>query len=75
MRIIKIKSLPTPLTLIMVAIVLAAAATWLLPSGQYDKLSAETDTAFKITSGSEVITLPFTQHTLDSLAIKISLQK
>lgn len=75
MRIIKLKSLPTPLTLIMVAIVVAAAATWVLPSGQYDKLSAENDTAFKITSGSEVVTLPFTQHTLDSLAIKIPLQK
>jgi uncharacterized ion transporter superfamily protein YfcC len=75
MKFIKLKSLPTPLTLIMVAIVLAAAATWLLPAGQYDKLSAETDATFKITSGSGVISLPFTQRTLDSLAIKIPLQK
>ncbi len=70
----KPKSLPTPLTLIMLVIVLAAASTWFLPAGQYSKLAAQ-DKAFIITSSSKSVVLPFTQHTLDSLSIKIPLQK
>ena len=31
-------SLPTPYTILMVVIALAAAATWLLPAGTYDTL-------------------------------------
>ncbi len=59
----------------MGAIVLAAIATWLLPAGQYDKLSADNTDSFKISSTSGLVTLPFTQHTLDSLSINIPLQK
>ncbi len=68
------KSLPTPLTLIMLVIIIAAVSTWLLPAGQYSKLAAQ-DKTFVITSASTTTKLPFTQHTLDSLAIKIPLQK
>ena len=75
MQIIKLKSLPTPLTLMMVAIILAAIATWLLPAGQYDKLSADNSASFKISSASDISTLPFTQQTLDSLSIQIPLEK
>ena len=49
-RIVKPKSLPNALTLIMMVIVLAAISTWLLPSGQYSKLSAENNKAFVVTS-------------------------
>ncbi|MEO5944187.1 MAG: hypothetical protein ABIP30_01075, partial [Ferruginibacter sp.] len=71
----KPKSLPNALTLIMLVIVLAAISTWLLPSGQYSKLSVENNQAFVVTSTAGAVSLPFTQHTLDSLAIKIPLQK
>ncbi|RYZ62897.1 MAG: YfcC family protein [Chitinophagaceae bacterium] len=74
MKINRTTSLPTPLTLIMLVIVLAAVATWLLPAGQYSKLAANENT-FAMTSSSATVTLPFTQRTLDSLSIKIPLQK
>ena len=41
MNLKKPKSLPTPLTLIMLVIVIAAVSTWLLPAGQYSKLTAQ----------------------------------
>ncbi|MEP7233267.1 MAG: hypothetical protein ABI691_23615 [Ginsengibacter sp.] len=75
MKIIKLKSLPTPLTLMMVAIILAAITTWLLPAGQYSKLSADNNNAFVMSSTSGTVSMLFTQHTLDSLSIKIALQK
>ena len=74
MKMQKPKSMPTPLTLIMLVIVIAAVSTWLLPAGQYSKLAAQ-DKTFVITSSSTTTKLPFTQHTLDSLSIKIPLQK
>jgi uncharacterized ion transporter superfamily protein YfcC len=70
----KPKSLPTPLTLMMMVIIIAAISTWLLPAGQYSKLSAA-DKTFTVTAPDTTITLPFTQHTLDSLNIKIAVQK
>ncbi len=75
MKMSKPKTLPTPLTLIMLVIVLAAISTWLLPAGQYSKLSADGNQAFAITSTTNTTSLPFTQQTLDSLSIKIPLQK
>lgn len=71
----KPKSLPNALTLIMLVIVLAAISTWFLPSGQYSKLTIDGNHSFVVTSISGTTSLPFTQHTLDSLDIKISLQK
>ncbi len=72
---VKPKSLPTPLTLIMLVIVLAAGSTWLLPAGQYSKLSADGNQAFVVSSASDTVSLLFTQQTLDSLSIKIPVQK
>src|SRR5688572_12627913 len=68
------KSLPSPLTILMIVIILAAICTWLLPAGQYDKLEAN-DKLFVITTESTSTTLPLTQKTLDSLGIQIQLQK
>lgn len=71
----KKKSLPAPITILMMVIVLAAISTWLIPAGQYSKLSVDDNKAFVVTSVSGTKRLPFTQHTLDSLSVKISLQK
>jgi len=68
------KSLPSPLTILMIVIILAAICTWLLPAGQYAKLEAN-DKSFVITTESTTTTLPLTQKTLDSLGISIQLQK
>jgi uncharacterized ion transporter superfamily protein YfcC len=69
------KSLPTPITILMVAIIIAAISTWLLPAGEYNKLSSDNNQSFLITTASGSVKLPFTQKTLDSLSIKISIQK
>src|SRR5690349_19889524 len=68
------RSFPAPLTILMVVIILAAACTWVLPAGQYNKLSVSGQ-SFLITSSSNQVTLPLTQKTLDSLGIRIALQK
>src|SRR6478735_10233531 len=69
------KSYPSPLTILMIVIVIAATTTWLLPAGEYSKLSSVDNKIFRVISASGSTTLPFTQRTLDSLSIKIPLQK
>ncbi len=72
----KKRNLPAPLAILMIVVVAAAMGTWVIPAGQYNKLSAaEGNTAFIISSPAGPVTLPFSQHTLDSLSIKIALQK
>ncbi len=66
------KSLPSPITILMGVIILAALSTWLLPAGQYSKLAVENN-LFNITTNAKTFTLPLTQKTLDSLQIKIPL--
>jgi len=58
----------------MVVIILSAIATWLLPAGAYNKLSAN-EKSFVLTSLSGDTDLPLTQKTLDSLGIIIPIQK
>jgi uncharacterized ion transporter superfamily protein YfcC len=70
----KKRSLPGPIPILMIVIVLAAVCTWLLPAGQYNKLSVS-DKAFSVVTDSNEIKLPLTQHTLDSLGIHINVQK
>ena len=36
----KKRALPGPIPILMIVIILAAICTWLLPAGQYNKLSA-----------------------------------
>lgn len=67
--------LPTATTLMMVVIIFAAISTWLLPAGQYSKLTIDSNKAFVITSKTGTISLPLTQKTLDSLSINIPLEK
>src|SRR5215211_4359116 len=68
------KSLPNPLTILMIVIILAAISTWLLPAGQYAKLETG-GKDFIISTDSGSTTLPLTQKTLDGLGIRIQLQK
>ena len=68
------KSFPGPLVILMCVIILAAIGTWLLPAGQYNKLSV-TGQSFTMTTDSSEIALPLTQKTLDSLGIQIQVEK
>jgi uncharacterized ion transporter superfamily protein YfcC len=67
-------SIPSPITILMGVIILAAVGTWLLPAGQYAKLAAN-DKSLVIATESSVTNLPLTQKTLDSLGILIKVQK
>ncbi|TLV02924.1 YfcC family protein [Dyadobacter luticola] len=67
--------LPSPLTILMIVVILAAISTWLLPAGQYSKLAAEGTDAFVLTSPTGSVKLPFAQKTLDSLSIDIAIGK
>jgi uncharacterized ion transporter superfamily protein YfcC len=58
----------------MIVIILAAICTWLLPAGQYSKLSVIGKTFTMVTDSGD-IALPLTQKTLDSLGIQIKVQK
>ncbi|MBG9376637.1 YfcC family protein [Panacibacter sp. DH6] len=70
----KKRGFPAPLTIIMIVIVLAAIATWFVPAGSYNRLSYG-ENHFVLTSKEAAVTLPATQETLDSLGIKIALEK
>jgi uncharacterized ion transporter superfamily protein YfcC len=69
------RSFPTPITILMLVIALAAIGSWLLPAGQYNKLSAVDGKVFIMNTPSGDVSLPFTQRTLDSFEIRIPIQK
>ena len=69
-------SLPTPYTILMVVIALAAAATWLLPAGTYDTLSYdEASSKLILTTADGERPVEPTQRTLDSLQVRVALEK
>lgn len=68
------RSFPGPIPILMVVIILAAISTWLLPAGQYNKLSVNGKVFTMITDTNE-IALPLTQKTIDSLGIRINVEK
>jgi uncharacterized ion transporter superfamily protein YfcC len=69
-------SLPTPYTILMAVIALAALATWLLPAGTYDTLKYDEPTSKLILATADGDrTLEPTQRTLDSLQIRVALEK
>lgn len=70
----KKRSFPTALTVVMIVIVIAAIATWIIPAGSYARLSFEQD-HFVFSNTNNKIDLPATQKTLDSLGIKITVDK
>src|SRR4249919_1046784 len=70
------KQAPAPITVLMLVTVVAAIATWLLPSGRYSTLSYNENNTFTITSSTgEAVQLPFSQKILDSLHILITADK
>lgn len=69
------RKLPSPITILMAVIVVAALATILIPAGQYNRLSYTDGNVFKLITTNGESSLPLSQHTLDSLHIKISLEK
>lgn len=69
-----VKTLPSPITMLMIVIILSALCTWLIPAGSYDKLSMGQQ-FFVVETPTGAINLPLSQHTLDSLSIKIPVQK
>lgn len=68
------KSFPGPIAILMFVIILAAVGTFLLPAGQYNKLS-QNGKSFLLNSERGEINLPLIQKTLDSLGIQIAVQK
>lgn len=68
------RKLFSPITILMIVIVFAAIATWLVPAGRYDTLSFQ-DNTFKYNTDSAELNLSFSQKTLDSLHILISPEK
>lgn len=69
------KQLPSPITILMGIIILAALCTWLIPAGKYDTISYTEGGTFQIKTITKDTAVPFTQATLDSLRIKIPLEK
>jgi uncharacterized ion transporter superfamily protein YfcC len=67
--------LPSPITILMLIIILAAACTWVIPSGKYARLESVDNKSFLLHGNERDSELPFTQKTLDSLQIKIPLFK
>ncbi|MET2986131.1 YfcC family protein [Aureibaculum conchae] len=67
---------PTAQTILIIIAGLVALLTWVVPAGKYDSLTYNsTDKTFTKTSLETTTALPATQHTLDSLQIKIPLEK
>ncbi len=67
---------PNPFTVLYIIIILSALATWLMPAGNYDTLSYDSDTETFILAGSErSVTLRTSQDVLDSLQLKMELSK
>lgn len=67
------KKLLSPLSILMLVIILATLCTWLIPSGRYDTLSYASGNSFSYENASGSTQLPFTQSTIDSLNIHIPL--
>ncbi len=62
-------SFPTPYTVLVIVIALAALATWLFPAGTYDTLTYDGG-QFVVAHGDTTTALPGTQQTLDGLGIR-----
>lgn len=69
------KQLLSPITILMGIIILAALCTWFVPAGKYDTISYKEGEQFELSGAAGDSVAPFTQATLDSLKIKVSLEK
>ena len=67
---------PTAQTILIFIAIFVAGLTWLVPAGQYDSLAYDTTTnTFTKTSLEVQVELPATQETLETLDIKIPIEK
>lgn len=67
---------PTPYTVLMLVIIIAAILTHLLPSGRYNTIEYDVQqNIFVVSTTNDRYTLPATQQTLDELSIGISIEK
>lgn len=67
---------PTPHTILLIIAGLVAILTWIIPAGKYDTLKYNKESnSFIKTHLTETETFPATQETLESLNIKIPLDK
>ena len=56
------KKLLSPITILMIVIIIAAISTWLVPAGRYNTLSYN-ENNFVLNYDTNEIILPFTKHT------------
>jgi len=68
------RRLLSPITILMLVVLVAAAATWLVPAGRYDTLSGD-GSHFMIQFDDSSRSIPFTQASLNQLGIRIPLKK
>lgn len=69
-------SFPSAPTILLIICALAALMTYLIPAGQYDTLSYSSEAnAFQLQKDGTTLSLPATQATLDSLQVKIPVEK
>lgn len=66
------RKLLSPISILMVIIVLAAICTWVVPAGKYDTLQYNTDSSFTLVKKDTTIILSANKTVLDSLGIKIN---
>lgn len=67
---------PTALSVLLLIAAFIALLTWIIPAGKFDKLNYNSDSnTFSQTSSSKTLILPGNQQTLDSLNIKIPIEK
>lgn len=70
------KKLPSPLTILLFVVIIAALATWLIPAGKYDTLKyKQSNQTFVLQKLDTTHQLSFTQNILDSLGIQIPIKK
>ncbi|SNZ00013.1 YfcC family protein [Flagellimonas pacifica] len=76
MSIFKKIKFPTAHTILFIISAVVCLLTWIIPAGQYDRLSYNGDSdTFVIQSGGENQSLKATQKTLDELTIQIPVEK
>ena len=68
------RKLPSPLTVLMLVIVIAAIATWVIPAGKFNTIEYSNGSLIYHQQDKDII-LPATQSTLDSLRLLIKIEK
>lgn len=67
---------PTAHTVLFIIAAIVSLLTWIIPAGQYDRLSYDNKTDTLIRASEETsVSFPATQKTLDELAIQIPIEK